>query len=421
MGFNAGTILIVLGFAVPVLLVLALVWDQERRRSFARLKFGRLKQDNRGLKLALNKTPGGLSPIASANEQERLGFPQLAGAQAENRTLFGKLRRGAKPPVVDAGVRLLGVSERDAIALRQAVADWTTEGILSVLERVKVRFTHIADMERVWSATAGEVDLRPVIDQAMWVFEPEIVVTESGQAVSPTATLARSTTDLSFDPSRSGQDTGGKILVEMRDVRATVGSEDQLQAWNDVRELMKAGAIRERDVVDVYVLGGSVDDLDGNPRIEGRNRNVRITSCDYGQIIGRAKRLTLGLYDDLQAAPFLQQYRANAEAVAQVGIEQTRFAEQQRRLSAALDDQDQSRRGHDDHGDHGADTHAPAEELDDGRDAPERRDDQHGSHSPLPKSGQQRAVPPGGGQGQSRVSIISLPKPPRRFLRNAAQ
>ena len=27
----------------------------------------------------------------------------------------------------------------------------------------------------------------------------------------------------------------GKLLVEMRDVRATVGSEDQLQAWGDVR------------------------------------------------------------------------------------------------------------------------------------------------------------------------------------------
>src|SRR6185503_21205991 len=130
-----------------------------------------------------------------------------------------------------------------------------------------VRFTHIADMERVWTASVGDVHLRPVLDQAMWVFEPDIIVTETGQAVSSTATLARAVTDLSLDPSRSTQDSGGKLLVELRDVRATVGSEDQLEAWSNVRELMKAGAIRERDTVDVYVIGGSVDDLDGNPRI----------------------------------------------------------------------------------------------------------------------------------------------------------
>jgi hypothetical protein len=423
MGLTAGTILIVLGLAVPTMLVLALVWDQERRRSFARLKFGRLAQDNRGLKLALNKTPAGSLPLAFANEHERQEFLELAGALAANGTLLDWLRLGSKPPL-DAGARLLGVNERDAIALRQAVADWTAQGILAVLERVKVRFTHIADMERVWSASAGEVNLRPVIDQAMWVFEPEILVTESGQAVSSTATLARATTDLSFDPSRSGQDTGGKILVEMRDVRATVGSEDQLQAWNDVRELMKAGAIRERDAVDVYVIGGSVDDLDGNPRIEGRNRNVRITSCDYGQVIGRAKRLTLGLYDDLVEAPFLRQYRADAEAAALAEIERTRFAQQQQRLSAELDDQEDRQ---DDHGYHAADSHAHDEEQDDGHDAPEPRDggrDGHGPHSPLQKKGQQPAPQGGGGHGQTRLAAIAPPapiKPPRRFLRNAAQ
>src|SRR6185503_10116217 len=134
-------------------------------------------------------------------------------------------------------------------------------------DQVKVRFTNIADMERVWTASAGEVSLRPVLDQAMWIFEPDVVVTEGAQAVSSTATLARAVTDLSLDPSRAAQDSGGRLLVELRDVRATVGSEDQLEAWSNVRELMKAGAIRERDTVDVYVIGGSVDDLDGNPRI----------------------------------------------------------------------------------------------------------------------------------------------------------
>jgi hypothetical protein len=202
MGLSAGLILTVLGLSAPALVALLLIWDQERRRAYARLKVGRLSQDNRGLKLALNKTPAGALPLAFANEHERQEFLELAGTLAANGTLLDWLRLGTKPPL-DAGARLLGVNERDAVALRQAVADWTAQGILAVLDKVKVRFTHIADMERVWSASANEVHLRPVLDQAMWIFEPDIVVTEAGQAVSSTATLARAVTDLSLDPSRA--------------------------------------------------------------------------------------------------------------------------------------------------------------------------------------------------------------------------
>ena len=432
MGLTAGMVLTVLGLTAPALVALAIIWDQERRKSFARLKFGRLAQDNRGLKLAMNQTPAGALPLAFTNEHERQEFLELAGTLAANGTLLDWLRLGTKPPL-DAGARLLGVNERDAIALRQAVADWTAQGILAVLDKVKVRFTHIADMERVWSASASEMNLRPVIDQAMWVFEPDIVVTESAQAVSTTATLARAVTDLSLDPSRAGQEAGGKLLVEMRDVRATVGSEDQLQAWSDVRELMKSGAIRERDNVDVYVIGGSVDDLDGNPRIEGRNRNVRITSCDYTQMIGRAKRLTLSLYDDLQHAPFLRQYRADADEAMAAEAERVRHAQMVERRDAEPD----LRRGE-------ADEREEIDEgHDDGHNAPEHRADghHHGDvrhddlpHAPVPHSPNpilpefSRDDGHGGGHdhGHSRRAVPALPpptpsKPPRRFLRNAAQ
>jgi hypothetical protein len=434
MGSTAGMILTVLGLAAPALVALVIIWDQERRRSYARLKFGRLAQDNRGLKLALNKTPAGSLPLAFSNDREREEFLELAGTLAANGTLLDWLRLGTKPPL-DAGARLLGVGEHDAIALRQAVADWSAQGILAVLERVKTRFTSIADMERVWTASVGEVSLRPVLDQAMWVFEPDIVVTENGQAVSATATLARAVTDLSLDPSRAAQDSGGKLLVELRDVRATVGSEDQLQAWNDVRELMKAGAIRERDAVDVYVIGGSVDDLDGNPRIEGRNRNVRITSVDYNQMIGRAKRLTLGLYDDLQDAPFLRQYRADAEEAAAAEIEQQRQAQMAQRMS----DEPELRRGEYDeseavaetaehhadvdHADHDAPEEAAADhghEDDHAEPAAVHDDHAHGDDVPEPALEPKRAVH----AAAVRPAPIPPPapgKPPRRFFRNAAQ
>jgi hypothetical protein len=106
-----------------------------------------------------------------------------------------------------------------------------------------------------------------------------------------------------------------------------------------------AGSIRERDPVDVFVIGGSVDEYEGNPRVEGRHRNVRITSYDYGQLITRAKRLTFGLYDELKdSTPFLRQHRdeiveaqqaaANA-AAAEASAADARAAEAEAQAEAA--------------------------------------------------------------------------------------
>ena len=85
---------------------------------------------------------------------------------------------------------------------------------------------------------------------------------------------------------------------------------------------LRGGAVNERDPVDVFVVGGSVDEFDGNPRVEGRYRNVRITSYDYGQLIARAKRLTFGLYDELRdTAPFLRRHREEIAADQRAAVE----------------------------------------------------------------------------------------------------
>ena len=121
-----------------------------------------------------------------------------------------------------------------------------------------------------------------------------------------------------FLQAQQGKEGEPTLVVELKSARTTIGADQQLQAWNNVRELIRGGAIRERDPVDVYVVGGAVDELDGNPRVEGRYRNVRITSFDYGHLIARAKRLTFGLYDDLKdGAPFLRQHREDIAAAQQ--------------------------------------------------------------------------------------------------------
>jgi hypothetical protein len=156
----------------------------------------------------------------------------------------------------------------------------------------------------------------------MWVFEPEYVVSEGRFAVDPRlGALAKPAIGASLVP---GQHKDGEptLVVELKNARVTVGADQQLQAWNNVRELMRGGAVRERDPVEVFVVGGAVDELEANPRIEGRYRNVRITSYDYGQLIARANRLTFGLYGELKdVAPFLRRQREGIATAQQAAVD----------------------------------------------------------------------------------------------------
>ena len=157
---------------------------------------------------------------------------------------------------------------------------------------------------------AGERDTAAMAERALWVFEPEYVINQGDFEVDGKLGCVAKPSVSEGLHNGSHKEGDPTLVVELKGARVTVGGEQQMQAWNNVRDLMRSGAIRERDPVDVFVIGGAVDEYEGNPRIEGRHRNVRITSYDYGQLIARAKRLTFGLYDDLKdTTPFIRQHR----------------------------------------------------------------------------------------------------------------
>jgi hypothetical protein len=307
-------LLFLLGVAAPLAVAVVVMWSEERRRSFLQMRFDRLTQDNRGLKMAMGtKVPQ--AEIPAQSEAERKEILELSTKLANGGILLEWLRLGTKAPE-EAAARLLGVNAQEAGQMQSIVAEWSPAGVVAVLDRLKDRLTSISEMEMVWSDphAAGERNVSAMAERALWVFEPEYVVNQGDYELDGrVGAVARPSISASLQ-NASHKEGDPTLVIELKGARVTVGGEQQMQAWNNVRDLMRSGTIRERDPVDVFVIGGSVDEYEGNPRLEGRYRNVRITSYDYGQLVARAKRLTFGLYDDLKdVAPFLREQREGIE------------------------------------------------------------------------------------------------------------
>lgn len=275
--------LFILGIAAPFAAAIAYMAIEQKRSASVRKFLDRAGQHNRGLKLALASKPE----------------PQAAPAPAQ------------KPD-----------PRRQAVD--QIIEEWGIDGALTALDHLKERLAAIAEMEMIWAdphSTLGNHQ-NEMLERALWVFEPEYVVADGNVSIDQRfGAVAKPHIDTALNAGhKDGQPT---LVVELKNARATIGGEQQMQAWGNVRELIRSGAVRERDPVDVYVVGGTIDEQEGNPRIEGRYRNVRITSYDYNQLIARAKRLTFGLYDELkESAPFLRQHRADITAAQQQAAEQ---------------------------------------------------------------------------------------------------
>lgn len=232
------------------------------------------------------------------------------------------------------------VTPQDLVRLLTLQHQWSTDGLESALAKLGGRLSDIAEMERVCrDKRALEVqDVTPVVARNLWIFEPDFVVEPQRHRVNASVRtvanelyaldvadtinqrpdiVARSRSQLSLQPGHQWQDgEEGTLLLELKSARKEIGTADQTQASSYIRQLVRAGALPDREPVDCYVIGGGVNDQDGGPRIEGWYHNVRITSLSYDHLIERAKCLTLGVYDQVKdVAPFLAAARANSPAL----------------------------------------------------------------------------------------------------------
>ena len=70
-------LLFLLGVAAPLAVAVVVMWSEERRRSFLQMRFDRLTQDNRGLKMAMGSKPP-QAEVPAQSEAERKEIIELS-------------------------------------------------------------------------------------------------------------------------------------------------------------------------------------------------------------------------------------------------------------------------------------------------------------------------------------------------------
>ncbi|NOT42833.1 MAG: hypothetical protein HOP13_20325, partial [Alphaproteobacteria bacterium] len=221
-------LLFILGVAAPLAVALYMISAEQSRR--VRLQ---------GLRRAQGASP--LPPTV------RSSISPLGAAAA-----------AAEPAHAAQRPAIAGLTDRDAAIVAQAVDEWGAAGLVSALERLKGRLAAVAEMEMIWADPHSPLvqDQNDMLHRALWVFEPEYVVGDGRYDVDARyGAVAKPSVGGSLVPGHHIKEGEPVLVLELKNARATIGADQQQKAWTNVRDLIRAGALKERDQVDVFVVG----------------------------------------------------------------------------------------------------------------------------------------------------------------------
>jgi hypothetical protein len=269
------------------------------------------------------------------------------------------------------------------------------------LDVLAQRLTAVTEMETVWRDKTSDVrDIRRVLAENMWVFEPDYVVSKGklwvDRAISTIAGGAGQRNDeasgrrpdivavtalsASLQSGHQWRDIhrSAMLMIDLKGAGTRIDGSHKTQAWDYARELIQAGAVKPDTPIDCYVVGKEVDEDQGAPRIEGWAQNIRIIALSYEQLIARAKRLTLDLVRVLDATPALHDDKVHTMPEPPEGMEQAETAaphEDHTQEDHAVDDHSAQDHGHENH-DHDGDVNGVDTKGHDGHET-DHQDAQH--------------------------------------------
>jgi len=216
--------------------------------------------------------------------------------------------------------------------LHQILNEWTIDMAKIVLDEIRSRMKLIEELRlRTSSMSTLEVqDLQPLFRQGLWIFGPEFETIHYTSNEGMTAVIQNLFGGIDIKGSRNRPDfailpdgtvglysypeydgEGGEIgpaklvVIELKAPDVNVGDNEKSQCWKYIRELLKKGLLTERTLVQGFVLGRTINQVDRSERTELDGR-IRILPLDYCTVLQRADSRLLKLRDKIKAAPFLQ-------------------------------------------------------------------------------------------------------------------
>lgn len=216
--------------------------------------------------------------------------------------------------------------------LGKILSDWSFKLAKEVLDELEVRLKLLEELKsKILDPETLEVqDLQPLFKSGLWIFGPEFETIEftsnegmtnvlrklynSDQIGSKNrpdfAILKDSSVGLYSYPTYDDQ--GGElgvdklVIIELKRPSIKLGTEEKNQCDKYIKELMRHGQITKDSRVSCFVLSGSIDPLETEPRKEG---GYIIQPLTYQTVIERAKSRLLKLHERVKGAPFLEETR----------------------------------------------------------------------------------------------------------------
>src|SRR5690606_33882371 len=96
------------------------------------------------------------------------------------------------------------------------------------------------------------------------------------------------------------------VILELKAPDVPIGDEEKGQCWKYVRELLQKGLLTEKTIVQGFVLGRTINQVDRAERTE-LNGRVSIRPLDFNTVLHRADSRLLKLRDKIKSAPCLQE------------------------------------------------------------------------------------------------------------------
>ena len=223
--------------------------------------------------------------------------------------------------------------------LHRILEEWTVRSAKIALDEIQNRLKLIAELDtKLRDPSLEEVThLQPLFERSLWVFGPEFESIEytSNKGMTTvirelfgqegTGSLRRADFVVlpdgavslfarnSYDEGHEVDGVAHVVIVEIKKVGVSIGSEQKGQPWRYVMELIEKGLIRERTKVTCFVLGSKINALQAQDSTELGGRVV-IKAMDYQSFVKRAEARMLGLRRVLEDVPFLQENGFDAEA-----------------------------------------------------------------------------------------------------------
>lgn len=120
--------------------------------------------------------------------------------------------------------------------------------------------------------------------------------------------------------SRDAHDLGHEVtgvsrllIAEIKKPGVEIGSDEKLQPWKYVSELIDKGLVTPATQTTCYVLGSRVNAREAGEDTK-ENGRVRIIPMAYSTFVKRAEKRMLGLRDKLKDAPFLRESGIDPDA-----------------------------------------------------------------------------------------------------------